>query len=72
MVATDGSGRLGYEHEKHIVHARVVNDLNVGEIEGVFLTPAPSGVMMWRPPYVPSRAILWCTILNHNTLQLHL
>ena len=42
MVATDGSGRLGYEHEKHIVHARVVNDLNVGEIEGVFLTLLPA------------------------------
>ena len=42
MVATDGIGRLGYEHEKHIVHARVVNDLNVGEIEGVFLTQSCS------------------------------
>ena len=42
MIATDGSGRLGYEHEKHIVHARVVNDLNVGEIEGVFLTLLPA------------------------------
>ena len=34
----------------------LVNDLTVAKIQGVFLTPAPSGVMMWRPPYAPSRS----------------
>ena len=34
----------------------LVNDLTVAKIQGVFLTPAPNGVMMWRPPYAPSRS----------------
>ena len=58
-MGTDGNSMVGNRENTWHGHvqrgARVVNDLTVAKIQGVFLTPAPSGVMMWPWPYAPSR-----------------
>ena len=66
-MGTNGNGMVGNRENTWCGHvqrgARVVNDLTVAKIQGVFLTPAPSGVMM--------RAICSVQILDSRTYPFH-